>query len=324
MLILIVLLIFSVLFLFILMFYRVHTLLDESRKLHEEFKEERDLAQAIVASMGEGVMVLDLDYRIKLINPAAEKFLETTAKEAIGQKWNEFGKAYVGDREIRFEERSAVKSLKTGQVKITSITDDHYYVTRSGRKFPVVAITGPFIHNNKIIGIVKVFRDASKEKDIDRMKTEFISLASHQLRTPLSAVKWFTELLVDPVSGPLTEEQRQFVKNISDSTMRMIELVNSLLNISRIESGRIIIEPKPTDLLDLVKKIIVDLQKKINEKKLKFIVSTHEQLPLINIDSKMICHVYVNLIENAIKYTPDGGEISVFISRKDNQIIFSS
>ncbi|OGK22339.1 hypothetical protein A3C98_05245 [Candidatus Roizmanbacteria bacterium RIFCSPHIGHO2_02_FULL_37_15] len=299
----------------------VHVILKNERKLQEELREERDIAKAIVSSMGEGLLVLDTDYKIKLINPAAEKFLETNSKEAVGQKWAEFGKAYIGDKPIPFDKRSAVISLKKGLVKITTITDDHYYVTRSGRKFPVVAITAPLIHNNQVIGIVKVFRDASKEKDIDRMKTEFISLASHQLRTPLSAIKWFVELITDPKSGPMTEEQKEYTKNISISTERMIDLVNSLLNISRIESGRIMIEPKPTDLLNLVKEVEAELAKKIDLKKIKLIVSTHQKLPKINIDPKLISHVYTNLIDNALKYTPESGEIVVIISKKDQEII---
>ena len=146
----------------------------------------------------------------------------------------------------------------------------------SGRKFPIVAITAPLTHNNQMIGIVKVFHDATREKDIDRMKTEFISLASHQLRTPLSAIKWFIELLTDLKAGPLTAAQKEYIKNISMSNQRMIELVNSLLNISRIESGRIMVEPKPTDILKLVKEMLDQLRKKRKQKKIKFIISPHE------------------------------------------------
>src|SRR3989338_828272 len=306
---------------FLIVFMRIQIILRNAEKLQEELKEERDIAKAIVASMGEGLLVLDTDYKIKLINPAAEKLLETSVKEAVGQKRAEFGKAFIGNKPIPLNKRSAVISLKKNSVKITTITDDHYYVTRSGRKFPVVAITAPLIHSNRIIGIVKVFRDASHEKDVDRMKTEFISLASHQLRTPLSAIKWFTELLADPKSGPMTTDQKEYTKNIDSSTERMIDLVNSLLNISRIESGRIIVEPKPTDLLKLVKEVVIQLKKKIETKKIKLIISTHDRLPAINIDPKLVSHVYMNLIDNAIKYTPEGGEITVFISKKDREII---
>lgn len=304
-----------------LILLRIHIILKRERKLQQELKEERDLAKAIVTSMGEGLLVLDTNYKIQLINPAAQALLETSEKEAVGQQWAEFGKAYVGNREILFAERSAVKSLQTGKVKVTTITDDHYYVTRSGKKFPVVAITAPLTRKGTVTGIVKVFRDATKEKEIDRMKTEFISLASHQLRTPLSAIRWFIELLSDPSFGSLNQKQQEFVAHIGESTERMIELVNSLLNISRIESGRIVIEPKPTNLVELVKSVMADFQKKIEIKKLRFITSAHQDLPLLMIDAKLIRHVYSNLIDNAIKYTPDGGEVRIIISKKEDKII---
>lgn len=304
-----------------IVFVGIHFILTYSENLQDELREERDIAKAIVASMGEGLLVLDTHLKIKLINPAAEKLLETTSNEAVGQKWSEFGKAYIGDTPIPFTKRSAVTSLEKDTVKITSIGENHYYQTRSGRKFPVVAITSPLKRDNQIIGIVKVFHDASKEKDIDRTKTEFISLASHQLRTPLSAIKWFTELLFDKDSDPMTKEQKEYVQNIAESTDRMIQLVGSLLNISRIESGRIIVDPKQTDLLSLVNSVVKELQQQIMTKKIKLIVSVHPNLTQISIDPKLIGHVYMNLIDNAIKYTPVGGEISVLISKKDKEII---
>ncbi len=311
---------FSVLIL-IIVFLGVRYILADSEKLQEELREERDLAEAIVDSMGEGLLVLDSNFKIKLINPAAEKLLETKSGEAVGQKWADFGRAYIGDNPIPFKKRSAVVSLRKGKIKVTTIADDHYYLTRSGRKFPVVAITSPLVRDKEVVGIVKVFHDATKEKDIDRMKTDFISLASHQLRTPLSAIKWFTELLNDPATGSLNDAQKEYSKNITISTQRMIDLVNSLLNISRIESGRIIVDPQKTNLLELVNTVVLELKKRITSKKLRFIVSAHDRLPPMNIDHKLIGHVYTNLIDNAIKYTPDGGEITVIISKKDDQVI---
>ncbi len=287
------------------------------KELEVKLKEQKERAEAIVSLMGEGLLVIGNDNIIELINPAAQKLLDIKAEDAIGKKWSDVTRAYVGDMPLPIQDRSFYKTLKEGSSVITSLSDNHYYETLTGRRFPVISVTTPLIG----VGAIKVFRDATKERNVDRMKTEFISLASHQLRTPLSAIKWFTEMLLSGDAGKLTNEQEEFMRNIYDSTERMIQLVNSLLNISRIESGRIIIDPQPVDLKKLIEGVVADLKGKLSEKSHNLVVNVYEGLSKINLDPRLIGQVYLNLLTNAIKYTPNGGEIHVFISKKGKEII---
>jgi PAS domain S-box-containing protein len=285
----------------------------------EQLKSSKAQDEALLTSIGDGVIAIGTSGLIIFANKSAELTLGWGVEEMIGKTWQNFLTAYEqnGKETTVLADQPIVRTLKNG----LKMRRDCIFNKKDNSHFPAAINLSPIIVNNTVSGAILVFRDITIEKEIDRMKTEFISLASHQLRTPLSAIRWFTELLEDGTGGALKPEQKELVENINESTLRMIDLVNSLLNISRIESGRIIVDPKPTDLAELVNDLIKELQVKINEREQHLIVSVHEQLPKINVDPKLIRQVYQNLLTNAIKYTPKGGQISVFISRKDDQLI---
>jgi signal transduction histidine kinase len=221
------------------------------------------------------------------------------------------------DRPLPEKEWPGVVAIATGK----SLADIYGYRTKEKVHVLLGVTASPIIIQGKPAGAILVMRDVTKEREIDRMKTEFISLASHQLRTPLSAIKWFSELLLAGDAGKMNTEQIDFTKNIADSTERMIQLVNSLLNISRIESGRIIVDPEPTDLKELVSGIVSDLHAKIEERHQTLVISVHPDMTKISLDPRLVGQVYMNLLTNAIKYTPEKGEISVFISKKGDDVV---
>lgn len=289
----------------------------------ENIQGEKARSDVIFESIGEGMVVVD--------EKGILRFMNHRAKMMIGLFENILGKRFVDLIAIKdakgaiveTSKRPLVRTLTTQQKIVTSSNYEniYYYVRPDGIEVPVVITCTPLFFKGKLAGAIALFRDVTKERDVDRMKTEFISLASHQLRTPLSAIKWFSEMLIAGDAGELNPEQKEFVQNISGSTDRMVELVNSLLNISRIESGRIIVDPQPTNLKELVESIVLELRPKIDEKNHNLIISVHEDLPIINVDPKLIRQVYLNLLTNAIKYTPKGGEITVMISKREDQII---
>lgn len=284
------------------------------------FEQQRD--EAMLKGMGEGLIAIDDQQRIVVINKVAAELLElgdenAINKEPIKENYQLYHLGAKKDSKVHADARPSFMALKTGK----RVEDVFGFLDSGGIKRQLNIAASPFMVDGKVVGVVTIIRDVTKEKEVDRMKTEFISLASHQLRTPLSAIKWFTEMLINGDAGKLQTDQMDFAKNISDSTERMIALVNSLLNISRIESGRIMIVPQPTDLRELVGGITNDLKAKTEEKQQTLIISVHEGLPKINLDPRLISQVYLNLLTNAIKYTQKGGEVSVFISKKDDKVI---
>jgi two-component system, OmpR family, phosphate regulon sensor histidine kinase PhoR len=295
--------------------------MEDMQKDEAEINEQRKILDTVIHNIPMGVALTEPSGKAILVNEAGIALLgrgiDPNAKPEDVGKIYQFSKS--DGSPYPTDELAYVAAQREGK----AVTKDDVVVQHpDGAKITIRATSVPIKNaEGQIVSVISVFEDITKERDIDRMKTEFISLASHQLRTPLSAIKWFSEMLLGGDAGELTAEQKEFTKNISDSTQRMIDLVNGLLNVSRMESGRILVDPKPTDLKELVDTLVMELQVKIKERQQTLIVSVHQDLPKINVDAKLIRQVYMNLLTNAIKYTPKGGEISVFISKKDNDVI---
>jgi signal transduction histidine kinase len=180
----------------------------------------------------------------------------------------------------------------------------------------VSSVIAPVVLNSKIVGAVEVFRDITREREMDKAKTEFVSLASHQLRTPLSAVNWYSEMLLAGDAGSVTPEQRKYIEEIYHGNLRMVDLVNTLLDVSRIELGTFTMESKPIDIIKLTKEIISEHKLHISEKKIHFSSSFEKNFFNIQIDPKILSMVIHNLLSNAIKYTAPQGKVHISLSFK--------
>jgi len=147
----------------------------------------------------------------------------------------------------------------------------------------------------------------SKLKELDEAKSEFVSIASHQLRTPLTAIKGYISMLVEGTYGKLSSKQKRPMTNIYNSNERLIRLVNDLLNISRIESGRIKMEPQKAKLQEVVQGVVDELQIKAKQKNLKLVLQKPElSLPSFSMDPAKVRNIVLNIIDNAIRYTNKG------------------
>lgn len=153
-----------------------------------------------------------------------------------------------------------------------------------------------------------VARDITKEAEVDRAKTEFVSLASHQLKTPLTSVKWFAEALLNGSVGALSSEQKKYVEKMELANQNMIHIVNDLLNVSRIELGTLAMHPEDIDVCELAQSVIEEQRQTAIEMGVELKLLCENGLPHINADRTFIRMVLQNLISNAIKYTPKNGK----------------
>jgi signal transduction histidine kinase len=163
-----------------------------------------------------------------------------------------------------------------------------------------------------------------KLKQVDKLKDEFVSLASHELRTPMTVIKSYVWLLLEGKTGKLTEQQMKYLKISYDSTNRLIGMVNDMLNISRIESGRFTIDPKPMSIATLIQEVSSEMGSRAAELGIKLVVQEPENAtPNINADSDRIKQVLINLIGNSLKFTPKDGSITVSYYLKDSMVFVS-
>jgi signal transduction histidine kinase len=171
----------------------------------------------------------------------------------------------------------------------------------------------------KVVEATKELINAYKElKKLDESKTEFLSLASHQLRTPLSTIKGYLSMILEGDYGPISEEVKEAVKTVYQSNERLIGLVNDLLNVTRIEAGKLEYNPTLSDLEKLIKEVTEEMKLPAKKKNLKIEVFV-EKLPKFNFDPEKIRQVLINLLDNAIKYT-EKGKITVIAKTQNSNV----
>lgn len=281
--------------------------------------EIRAESEALFRSIGDGAITTDEFGHIARINPTALSILGIKSEDALG-KW--FPRVVVIVRPdgtpVPLLERPIVKMFLTGHV----VSEKALYRTQSGRTVPVSITVSPIILDGRPVGAIEVFRDITVENEIDRMKSEFISLASHQLRTPLSTIKTYAHMLDDNYMGDINPDQARALGTIINATNNMNELIGTLLNIARIESGNIAVNSKRLDASQLVNEVIKQLDLAASSRGVNLTFRQPRQPITLKTDSLIIKEVLTNLVGNAIKYTTSDGTVTISIHMRGQNVIF--
>lgn len=282
-------------------------------------QEQQALAAALFNSIGEGALTTDQYGKITRINPTALRILGYTEKELLGM-W--FPKKIISvtaqNNEISLIDQPITRAFLTGK----TISQKSFYRKKNGQRIPVDITISPIVLNGKPVGAIEVFRDITLETEIDRMKSDFISLASHQLRTPLSAIKTYSHMLLDGYMGTVNDPQRKSLRTIIAASNRMNELISTLLNITRIESGTITINPKLINLEKLAEEVNKEHFLQANDRNISLSVKKKsKQIVNVKSDSLILKEVLSNLVSNGIKYTPNGGSVAINIQPRRNDML---
>ncbi len=279
----------------------------KNKKEKEFYENLRENGLTITDYFIDGLLIFDEDSKIALVNPQAEKFFGVKEGKILGE-------SILGLN--RFPKFEPLVSLLGGGVKEVFRQELQISENLIWEVTTVPIITGDV----KAVTLV-ILHDVSREKLVQKMKTEFVTLAAHQLWTPTSAVKWSLEMLLEGDLGKLNERQKKIIEKAHKTNDKAIRLVNDLLNVAEIEEGRYLSKLVLTDISDIIQLIIEEYNEQIKEKKIKLAFKKpEEQLPKIMLDVEKTKIAVRNILDNAVRYTFPMGKISIFIKKEEKNI----
>jgi PAS domain S-box-containing protein len=287
----------------------------------DRVREIKTRDEAILNSIGDAVFACDKEGILLLFNKMAEDMTGVPAKKVIGRHYNN-PINFIRESDGIPSNDFIAEAIK--YKKITKMTNHVLLVRKDGRTLPVADSAAP-IKDTKgnVIGCVVVFHDVTRERQIDKAKTEFVSLASHQLRTPLSTINWYSEMLLSEDVGRLTPKQHQYTKEVYHASQRMVSLVNALLNVSRLELGTFAVEPTTINIISVAKTCIKDFGPQILKKKLVVRQKYDKSIIYVKADPKLMAIIFQNFLSNSVKYTKSGGKIGLTIGKEKDTILIT-
>ena len=301
---------------------------DNTSNLENRLSAVENKSDVVINAIDDGVLAISKDGNIELINPSAQQIIGWDQGDALGLNWKSVLKLVTSDgKDVEDLENPIAQSLSKNQ---PTHNDKLFLLTSSEKRILVSIVSSPVGTDGE--GIIVVFRDITKEKAEEREQAEFISTASHEMRTPVASIEGYLGLALNPATAHIDEKARDFITKAHESAQHLGRLFQDLLDISKVEDGRMKNNPKIINVNEFLKDIFDGLATKANEKQLNYIFmpdivgeSKEKSLQPIfyaNIDPDHFREVVSNLIENAIKYTPSG-EVVVNITGDDKQISVS-
>ena len=301
---------------------------DNTSSLKNKLSAVESKSDVVINAIDDGVLAISKDGNIELINPSAQQIIGWDQGDALGLNWKSVLKLVTSDgKDVEDLENPISQSLSKNQ---PTHNDKLFLLTSSEKRILVSIVSSPVGTEGE--GVIVVFRDITKEKAEEREQAEFISTASHEMRTPVASIEGYLGLALNPATAHIDEKARDFITKAHESAQHLGRLFQDLLDISKVEDGRMKNNPKIINVNEFLKNIFDGLATKADEKQLNYIFmpdiidegkeKSLQPIFYANIDPDHFREVVSNLIENAIKYTPSG-EVVVNITGDDKQISIS-
>lgn len=270
--------------------------------------EERNLSSAILGSMVEGVAVVNASERVLFANPGFAAILGLDVPPPSGSALVEF----VRQTELIEAVRQVLKGESRVESEIvTGTLRQHFF-----------AVTVAAVRANETNGAVIVLHDITELRKLERVRRDFVANVSHEFRTPLTAIQGFAETLI---AGAVNDPQNRdrFLSIILEHSRRLARLTEDLLKLSKMDADRLELEIRRLPVLPFVESCIETTQPRANEKELRLSMNVAQNLPDIAADRRRLTEVLQNLLDNAVQYTPSGGEIAVSAKQQGNEVVFT-
>ncbi|MCG8432188.1 MAG: cell wall metabolism sensor histidine kinase WalK [Candidatus Omnitrophica bacterium] len=268
-------------------------------KKYERVLSQKKDTDAVIRSIAQGLVVVDSKGKVVMMNPAAEKLLGSSRKQKLGRS---IAEGLRDDQLLSMVKSDPDKDER--EIELMSQADETKKVLRASS-----AVVEN--ENGQAVGMVSVLSDITKQKELDNLKAAFVANVSHELRTPLIAIDKSVALILGGSTGSLTREQEQFLSIAERNLKRLSRLINDLLDLSRLEAGKMALKRETCSLPGLIKDTVDSLANWVRAKGLGVSLDVPDELPPVNVDPDRIIQVLTNLIGNAVKFTPSGKQITV-------------
>lgn len=296
------------------------------KDLANELSQVATQSEVVINAIGDGVVALDSKGTIQLINPAAQRIIGWGKQDALALSYQSVLQLVNQKGEPLDATTDPIQQVLNTNQQVRN--NDLSIMTHSGKKFMASLVASPIGEAGS--GAIVVFRDITKEKAEEREQAEFISTASHEMRTPVASIEGYLGLALNPNTAQIDEKARDFIMKAHESAQHLGRLFQDLLDVSKAEDGRLSNNPKVVDVMAYTHDIVQGLQQKASEKGLRLVfkpIPDNEERHLtpvynVNLDNDHIREVVNNLTENAIKYTPQG-EVTVDVTGSDDKVVIS-
>ena len=272
-------------------------------------QEEASRSQAILESVADGVLVTSAENSVSFANTSVQRLLGPKAADLVGEPLEEFS-ALFGE-----PGQAWVDAIRGWSDTPTQYAAGDTYAERVELDNDRIALIhlAPVILDEDFLGTVSIVRDITHEVEVDRLKSEFVATVSHELRTPMTAIKGYVEMLMMGAVGAVNENQAHFLEIVRNNIDRLNSLVGDLLDVSRIESGKVALSPEQMDLRVAIEGALAEMRQKAEQEKkpMSFTLHASKSVPPVFADPERVRQILRTLLDNAYNYTPENGEVQV-------------